>query len=129
MTYHGPAVKSKRKNQRQRVLERLLEARGHPVPVYELARIALQYNTRIKELRALGFNITCHETTAADDGSRHTAFSLSPLLSNSEHIPNLPMSSLATGGNQQHSSKKPTGSLDEGDTLFGDISPLGGYPD
>ena len=44
-------------NQCQAVLNVLRAAMGGEVPSYELARVALQYNSRLKELRAQGFNI------------------------------------------------------------------------
>ena len=43
--------------QRQRVLDRLLAARGSEVPSFELSRISLQYGARVKELREAGFRI------------------------------------------------------------------------
>jgi len=46
-----------RRNQRQRILDRLLEARGSEVPSFELSRISLQYGARVKELREAGFRI------------------------------------------------------------------------
>jgi hypothetical protein len=46
-----------RKNQRNLILELLFSARGHEVPSLELARVSLQYNARISELREAGFVI------------------------------------------------------------------------
>ncbi len=47
----------KHKNQRQRILERLIAARGGEVPSSELAEVSLQYNARVSELREAGFVI------------------------------------------------------------------------
>lgn len=47
----------RRKNQRQRILERLIAARGGEVPSLELAAVSLQYNARVSELREAGFVI------------------------------------------------------------------------
>jgi hypothetical protein len=52
-----PALAPQRKNQRQRILERLISARGGEVPSPELARLSLQYCARISELRDEGFVI------------------------------------------------------------------------
>ena len=49
------AVRPRRKNQRQRILELLMA--GGEVPSPELARISLQYCARIAELREAGFVI------------------------------------------------------------------------
>jgi len=46
-----------RKVQRSRILQLLIEARGHEVPLPEIAACAAQYNARIFELRRLGFVI------------------------------------------------------------------------
>jgi hypothetical protein len=129
MSYHqpSPALRSKRKTQRQRVLDCLLAAHGRPVPSYELAKIALQYNARLKELRALGFMVTSHETTATD-GTRHTAFSL-----DLGFPAEFPTSSRETSllQNQPRSPMEPVGSIGgrSADTLFGDLTPLPGYSD
>jgi hypothetical protein len=45
------------KTQRARILRLLLQSKGAEVSAYDLARIALQYGSRIHELRAMGFNI------------------------------------------------------------------------
>ncbi len=48
---------NQRRNQRQRVLDRLLTAHGAEVPSFELSRISLQYGASVKELREAGFRI------------------------------------------------------------------------
>ena len=47
------------------------------IPVYEVARIALQYNARIKELRNLGYHIE-NKLIEVVNGKRHTAFRYVP---------------------------------------------------
>ena len=63
------------RTQRQRILDELLRSRDKGVPAPELAKIALQYNSRLKELRQLGFHIVC-EVEAVRDGVKHTRFKL-----------------------------------------------------
>jgi len=60
--------------QRDRVLELLRASGGAWVPAPELARIALQYGTRILELRRLGHRI--ENRTEMVNGSRHSWFRL-----------------------------------------------------
>jgi len=63
------------KHQEAEILK-LLQA--HPnewVPVYEIAKIALQYNARILELRRQGYTIL-NKTLEIVDGQKHTAFML-----------------------------------------------------
>jgi hypothetical protein len=52
-----PDSSPRRKNHRQRILELLIAARGGEVPSSELARVSLQYNARVSELREAGFVI------------------------------------------------------------------------
>jgi len=52
-----PARLPLRKNQRQKILDLLVAARGDEVPSPELARVSLQYCARISELREEGFVI------------------------------------------------------------------------
>lgn len=65
---------SARKNQRNRILEILITARGNDVPSVDLGRVSLQYGARIKELRELGFTIV--NRTVRRDGAVHGYFSL-----------------------------------------------------
>jgi hypothetical protein len=53
----GPPLRPLRKSQRQRILDRLIAARGGEVPSPELAKVSLQYNARVSELREAGFVI------------------------------------------------------------------------
>jgi hypothetical protein len=57
------------KNQRQRILERLIAARGGEVPSSELAEVSLQYNARVSELREAGFVIISR--VEVRDGVKH----------------------------------------------------------
>ena len=66
------AVRPRRKNQRQRILERLIA--GGEVPSPELARISLQYCARISELREAGFVIISRVEIHA--GVKHGFFQL-----------------------------------------------------
>jgi hypothetical protein len=104
------------KSQRQCILDALLAARGRPVPSYELAQLALQYNSRLKELRALGFVIHSHETIASD-GVRHTSFALELGISTAI--------SPDVGRNSALPAQSPSRQL----TLVGDLAPLPDYPD
>jgi hypothetical protein len=71
--------------QRDKILELLLRAHGAWVLLPELLAIAAQYNSRVLELRRLGFQI--ENKTWWSDGQRHSAFRLilganvAPLLS------------------------------------------------
>jgi hypothetical protein len=49
--------RSTRRNQRDRILQLLIAARGNWIPSPELAAISLQYSARISEARKLGFQI------------------------------------------------------------------------
>lgn len=69
-----PALWPRRKNQRQRILELLIAARGGEVPSPELARVSLQYNARISELREAGFVIISR--VEIHDGVKHGFFRL-----------------------------------------------------
>jgi hypothetical protein len=60
--------------QRDRILNLLVAAHGGEVPSYELAKIALQYNARVKELRALGHVI--RNRTERVNGQVHGYFRL-----------------------------------------------------
>jgi hypothetical protein len=69
-----PALWPLRKNQRERILELLIAACGAEVPSPELARISLQYNARIKELRESGFVIISR--VEIHNGVKHGFFRL-----------------------------------------------------
>lgn len=69
-----PAARPLRKNQRQRILEMLVAARGGEVPSPELARVSLQYCARISELREAGFVIISR--VEVHDGVKHGFFRL-----------------------------------------------------
>jgi hypothetical protein len=71
------------KTQRSRILALLLNAHGGWVPSFELARTALQYNSRVKELRQLGCVIESR-VEVADDGQRHSWFRLIPGVAKSD---------------------------------------------
>ncbi len=43
--------------QRARILQLLAESRGEWVPAVELSKISLQYNARVKEIRAAGHEV------------------------------------------------------------------------
>jgi hypothetical protein len=47
-------VRPARRSQRQRILDLLIAARGREVPAPELAKLSLQYSSRVLELRRLG---------------------------------------------------------------------------
>ncbi len=70
-------------NQRERILELLMNHRGEWIPVYELSRIALQYNTRIHELRnnkkLVESGITIEEKEQWVGGSKHTWYRIPPV--------------------------------------------------
>ena len=67
---------SERKTQRAAILGLLVSARGQWVELPEIMQLAAQYNTRIFELRRLGFKI---ENRIRDvDGIRHSWFRLIP---------------------------------------------------
>lgn len=60
--------------QRGRILELLISARGDWVPLPKITECAAQYNSRIHELRHLGFLI--ENRTKEIDGVRHSWFRL-----------------------------------------------------
>jgi hypothetical protein len=62
------------KTQRERILSLLINANGGEVPSYEMAKIALQYGTRVKELRAEGHKIV--NRVKVVNGQRHGSFHL-----------------------------------------------------
>jgi hypothetical protein len=68
------AAQPLRKNQRHRILELLIAARGGEVPSPELARVSLQYCARISELREEGFVIISR--VEVQDGVKHGFFRL-----------------------------------------------------
>jgi hypothetical protein len=68
------ALWPRRKNQRQRILERLLAGCGGEVPSPELAKVSLQYCARISELREEGFVIISR--VEVQDGVKHGFFRL-----------------------------------------------------
>jgi hypothetical protein len=62
------------KTQRAAILRLLIDARGNWVPLPEIMACAAQYNSRVFELRRLGFNI--ENRTECIDGVRHSWFRL-----------------------------------------------------
>ena len=65
------------KTQRARMLGRFIEAKGGWVALPEILALGIaQYNARIFELRALGFNIENRSETDAETGARHSWFRL-----------------------------------------------------
>lgn len=73
-TVEAPNAPHSARSQRDRILQRLIEARGDWVPLPEIAAYAAQYNARIFELRRLGFAI--ENRTREIDGVRHSWFRL-----------------------------------------------------
>jgi hypothetical protein len=65
------------KNQKEELLKLFQSQPNQWIPVYEVAKLALQYNTRIKELRAEGHDIE-NKTLEIVNGQRHTAFRYNP---------------------------------------------------
>jgi hypothetical protein len=65
---------SQKKGQRARILRVLLQSRGREVPAFEPAEIALQYNARIFQLRAMGFDIQSRSETV--NGQKRSWFRL-----------------------------------------------------
>lgn len=63
------------RNQKQEILNLLKSHPNEWIPVYEIAKIALQYNTRLLELRRQGYVIE-NKLMEVVNGSRHTAFRL-----------------------------------------------------
>jgi hypothetical protein len=63
------------KDQEAKILKLLQSHFNEWVPVYELARIALQYNARVKSLRAKGYKIE-NDILEVIDGEKHTGFKL-----------------------------------------------------
>jgi hypothetical protein len=78
MTRPAPESSS---SQRARILRLLMEARGGWVPSPEIAACAQQYNSRLFDLRRLGFRI--ENRTEEIDGARHSWFRLVPTSSTS----------------------------------------------
>jgi hypothetical protein len=76
MTRPAPESSS---SQRARILRLLIEARGGWVPSPEIAACAQQYNSRVFDLRRLGFRI--ENCTEEIDGARHSWFRLVPTSS------------------------------------------------
>jgi hypothetical protein len=70
-THQGP---DSRATQRGRILNLLISGRGGWVPSPDLARLALQYNSRLLECRKLGFQIESRVKKV--DGARHSWFRL-----------------------------------------------------
>jgi hypothetical protein len=71
MTRPAPESSS---SQRARILRLLIEVRGGWVPSPEIAACAQQYNSRLFDLRRLGFRI--ENRTEEIDGARHSFFRL-----------------------------------------------------
>jgi hypothetical protein len=63
----------KRLTQRDKIKALLMEREGQWVPCYLLAAIALQYNSRVLELRAEGFEIL-NSTQKRTDGTVYSWF-------------------------------------------------------
>jgi hypothetical protein len=81
--------------QRGKILEKLINARGQRVPLPELISVAAQYNSRVLELRRMGFRIVNEREQV--NGQTHTWFR----LISGPHIPNskeFAQSRLETGG-------------------------------
>ena len=62
------------KGQRERMLELLLDKKGREVPAYALAAIGLQYCSRLKEIRDLGY--TVENRTERVNGQVHGYYKL-----------------------------------------------------
>jgi hypothetical protein len=67
------------RNQKAEILALLQSRPNQWIPVYEIARIALQYNARLKELREEGHDIE-NKIMEVVDGQKHTAFRLNVRL-------------------------------------------------
>lgn len=68
---------SGRNTQRAKTLGLLIKAKGGWVPLPEILALGIaQYNARIFELRALGFNIENRSETNTETGARHSWFRL-----------------------------------------------------
>ena len=71
-----PEYSTSRHSQRGRILQLLIDAHYDWVPLPELMARAAQYNSRILELRRLGFRI--ENRTELRDGKKHSWFRLRP---------------------------------------------------
>lgn len=91
--------------QRAEILALLKSWYPNEVPTPEVAKLALQYNTRIKELREAGWPIKNRKEKV--NGQWHTWFRLLTL----------------------HSCTDDHKGPDRGNSLFGDLTPWPGYPD
>jgi hypothetical protein len=67
------------RNQKAEILALLQSRPNQWIPVYEIARIALQYNARLKELREEGHDIE-NKIMEVVNGQKHTAFRLNVRL-------------------------------------------------
>ena len=106
-----------RRTHRAEILAILVKARGAWVPLPEIMRCAAQYNSRLFEIRKMGFRV--ENKTEQRDGEKHSWFRLvSDQPAHSVQPPTASTES-STGG--------PTHEDNHG--LFGDIGPAGGYPD
>jgi hypothetical protein len=89
------------KTQRSAILRLLIDARGAWVPLPKIMACAAQYNSRLLELRRLGFNV--ENRTENVDGARHSWFRLltSPAPPAPEAIKEktLPVDSVASKSN------------------------------
>jgi len=63
---------SRRVTQRARILGLLLKSRGAWVPSWRLGRIALQYCSRIAEIRSAGYRVENH--VEYRNGQQHGAY-------------------------------------------------------
>lgn len=94
-----------RTSQRSRILALLIEARGGWVALPEILQLGVaQYNSRLFELRRLGFHIENRH-----DGKQRSAFRLVP----GQSVP----------------TRAPMAAACPTESLFGDLSPEGSYPD
>lgn len=72
-----PTPASERKAQSGRILRLLIAARGAWIPLPEIMACAAQYNSRIHELRKVGFRVE-NKLETADDGTKHSFYRLLP---------------------------------------------------
>jgi hypothetical protein len=74
--------------QRQRILNMLIAAHGEFIPAVELARVSLQYNARIFEIRRLGYNVESRTSHPHGRGGVvHSWFRLIPFTTDSSTRP------------------------------------------
>ena len=100
-----------RKTQQGRLLQLLVDVHGGEVPAPEFARVSLQYSTRVLELWRLGFTIINRVETV--NGVKHGFFRLE---TGPAAVTSMPAPVPAPTTTPQN-------------TLFGDTSAVGRYPD